>query len=61
MHTSRAGARPSRFAGLDAAELIASMLEGRPPGRLVGIIEAIRGCIQVAQKRDPPDSRGQLR
>jgi hypothetical protein len=40
--------------------LIASMLEGRPPGRLVGIIEIIRGCMQVAQERDPPDSRGQM-
>jgi hypothetical protein len=38
--------------------MIAPMLEGRPPGRLVGIIEIIRGFIQVAQERDPPGSRG---
>jgi hypothetical protein len=37
------------------------MLEGRPPGRFVGIIEIVRGFIQVAQKRDPPDSWGQMR
>jgi hypothetical protein len=34
------------------------MLEGRPPGRLVEIIEIVRGLIQVAQERAPPDSRG---
>jgi hypothetical protein len=43
VHTSRAEARPSRFAGPNATGLIASTLEGRPPGRLVGIIEVIRG------------------
>jgi hypothetical protein len=57
VQTSRAEARPSRFAGL-ATIMIAPTLEGRPPGRLVGIIEIIRGLRQVAQERDPPDSRG---
>jgi hypothetical protein len=61
VHTSRAEARPSRFAGPITVGLIAPMLEGRTPGRLVGIIGIIRGCMQVAQERDPPDSRGQLR
>jgi hypothetical protein len=39
--------------------MIAPMLEGRPPGRLVEIIEIVRGLIRVAQERDPPGSRGQ--
>jgi hypothetical protein len=41
--------------------MIAPTLEGRPPGRLVGIIEIIGGFIQVAQERDLLESWGYLR